>query len=91
VDGFISGVGALIASKLHPEVKNYLTIAHKSAEPGHSAVLNELGLNPLFNFNMRLGEGTGAALGISIVEASAKILTEMKTFEEAGVSKAKGE
>ena len=88
IDGFISGAAALIACGLSPQVKNYLIAAHVSAEPGHTLLLNFLGLRPLFNLGMRLGEGTGAALGIFLCEAATKILTEMATFAEAGVSEA---
>jgi nicotinate-nucleotide--dimethylbenzimidazole phosphoribosyltransferase len=87
IDGFISGAGALIAYKLNPLIKNYMIASHLSAEPGHRILLDYMGLNPLLNLNLRLGEGTGAALGINLVEASVKILKEMATFEEAGVSK----
>lgn len=86
VDGFISGAAALIAYELCPEVKDYLIASHISVEVGHRAILDHIGIKSLFNLNMRLGEGTGAALGISLVEASCKILREMATFEEAGVS-----
>ncbi len=86
VDGFISGAAALIAYELSPKIRDYLIASHLSVEAGHRAILDHLGIKPLFNLNMRLGEGTGAALGISIVEASCKILREMATFEEAGVS-----
>ena len=86
IDGFISGAAALIAYELSPKIRDYLIASHLSVEAGHRAVLNYIGLKPLFNLNMRLGEGTGAALGISIVDASCKILREMATFEEAGVS-----
>jgi len=85
VDGFISGAAALIAYELSPKMKDYLIAAHISVEVGHRAILDYLGIEPLFNLNMRLGEGTGAALGISLVDASCKILREMATFEEAGV------
>lgn len=88
IDGFISGAGALIAAGLAPQVKDYLIAAHLSVERGHRLVLERLGLTPLLNLNMRLGEGTGAALGISLVEAAVKILNEMATFAEAGVSEA---
>jgi len=88
IDGFISGAGALIAAELAPQVKDYLIAAHLSVEQGHRLVLERLGLTPLLNLNMRLGEGTGAALGISLVEAAVKILNEMATFAEAGVSEA---
>ncbi len=86
IDGFISGAAALIAAALSPQVKDYMIAAHCSAEPGHRIVLEHLGLEPLLNLGLRLGEGTGAALAISLVEAAAKILNEMATFEEAGVS-----
>ncbi len=88
IDGFISGAAALIAVGLSPVAKDYLIAAHISAEAGHSTLLNHLGLAPLLNLNMRLGEGTGAALGISLAEAAVSILREMATFAEAGVSKA---
>ncbi len=86
IDGFISGAAALIAACLSPQVKPYLIASHQSSEPGHKKILEHLGLTPLLNLNMRLGEGTGAALGIFLVEASLKILDEMATFAEAGVS-----
>ncbi|MCL4533845.1 MAG: nicotinate-nucleotide--dimethylbenzimidazole phosphoribosyltransferase [Bacteroidetes bacterium] len=88
VDGFISGAAALIAAGLCPAVKPYLIAAHLSVEHGHRAVMRHLGLVPLLDLNMRLGEGTGAALAISIVSASVKVLREMATFGEAGVSEA---
>jgi len=86
IDGFISGAAALIATSLSPEAKPYLIASHQSAEPGHKRILEYLGLIPLLNLDMRLGEGTGAALGIFLIEASLKILNEMATFAEAGVS-----
>ncbi|NIO67658.1 MAG: nicotinate-nucleotide--dimethylbenzimidazole phosphoribosyltransferase [Anaerolineae bacterium] len=88
LDGFISGAGALIAAGLAPQVKDYLIAAHLSVELGHRLVLEQLGLSPLLNLNLRLGEGTGAALGISLVEAAVKVLNEMATFADAGVSEA---
>ena len=88
IDGFISGAAALIATGLSPQAKDYLIAAHTSAEVGHKLLLDFLGLKPLLNLNMRLGEGTGAALGIFLAEAAAKILCEMTTFAEAGVSEA---
>ena len=91
IDGFISGASALIAYKLEPKVKNYMIAAHSSVERGHAFALDFIGLRPLFNFHLRLGEGTGAALGMGIVEASIKVLTEMATFESAGVSEKSGE
>jgi nicotinate-nucleotide--dimethylbenzimidazole phosphoribosyltransferase len=86
IDGFISGAAALIAATLSPEVKPYLIASHQSAEQGHRVLLEYLGLKPLLNLDLRLGEGTGAALGIFLVEASLKILYEMATFAEAGIS-----
>lgn len=86
IDGFISGAGALIAYKLQPKVKDYLIASHLSFEPGHKIMLEYLGLKPILSLDMRLGEGTGSCLGIFIVEASCKILSEMATFSSAGVS-----
>ena len=86
IDGFISGAAALVACKLSPEVKDYMIAAHSSVEKGHKLILQYMGIKPLLDFNLRLGEGTGAALAINIVEASIKILTEMATFQSAGVS-----
>ena len=87
IDGFISGAAALLASRIEPRVVGYLFPSHLSLEPGHRVVLDELGLEPILNLGMRLGEGTGAALAIPVIEASLKILNEMATFEEAGVSR----
>ncbi len=86
IDGFIVGAAALIATRLCPKVKDYLIAAHVSAEAGHRAMLEYLGLRPLLDLGMRLGEGTGAVLAISIVEAAVKTLAEMATFADAGVS-----
>jgi len=86
LDGFIATAGALVARALAPAVKDYLISAHRSAEPGHQTVLEFLGLKPLLNFNMRLGEGTGAALGILLLEAGVRVYREMATFGEAGVT-----
>ena len=86
IDGFISGAAALIATALSPRLKDYLIAAHLSAEPGHRVLLEHLEIKPLLNLDMRLGEGTGAALGIFLAETAARILAEMATFAEAGVS-----
>ncbi|TET17809.1 MAG: nicotinate-nucleotide--dimethylbenzimidazole phosphoribosyltransferase [Dehalococcoidia bacterium] len=86
IDGFISGAAALIATALSPELRNFLIAAHVSAEVGHHLLLRYLGLKPLLDLGMRLGEGTGAALGIFLAETAARVLGEMSTFAEAGVS-----
>jgi nicotinate-nucleotide--dimethylbenzimidazole phosphoribosyltransferase len=88
IDGFISGAAALIACGLSTEAREYIVPAHRSVEMGHRVMLEHLGLVPLLDLDLRLGEGTGAALGISIVEAASKILAEMATFSEAKVSEA---
>lgn len=86
VDGFISTAAALIAFGLVPDVRNYLIASHNSVEIGHSAMNKHLGLTPLLDMNLRLGEGTGAVLAFHLIEASCRILREMATFAEAGVS-----
>lgn len=87
VDGFISTAGALIAAKIEPFVRDYLIFAHRSVEPGHIHMQEALGCKrPLLDLNFRLGEGTGAALAMNIVEASRAVLTEVATFEEASVA-----
>jgi len=86
VDGFISTAAAMIAVILAPKVRRYLIAAHRSQERGHRIMLDWLGLEPLLGLEMRLGEGTGAAIGISLAEAACKILREMATFGEADVS-----
>ena len=91
VDGFISTAAAMIAVSLAPQCREYLIFAHRSKEYGHGLMLNWLGVKPLLDLDMRLGEGTGAALGISMAEAACKILSEMATFGEAGVSEKKEE
>lgn len=86
IDGFISGAAALAAVSLAPAVTPYLIAAHQSVEVGHRAVLERLGLRPLLNLDLRLGEGTGAVLAFNLMDASIRILNEMATFSEAGVS-----
>jgi nicotinate-nucleotide--dimethylbenzimidazole phosphoribosyltransferase len=86
LDGFITGAAALIACGLRPRLREYLLASHLSVEPGHRVALEHLGLRPVLDLGMRLGEGTGAALGIFLVEAAALILREMASFAEAGVS-----
>jgi nicotinate-nucleotide--dimethylbenzimidazole phosphoribosyltransferase len=86
LDGFIATAGALVAARLEPAVMDYLIAAHRSVEPGHQIMLDHLGLKPLFNLQMRLGEGTGAVLGMGLLEAGWRIYREMATFAEAGVA-----
>ena len=86
IDGFISGSAALIAYYLEPKAKDYMIAAHNSVEGGHKYILEHMGLKPLFDLDLRLGEGTGAALAISLVDAAVKILTQMATFQSANVS-----
>jgi nicotinate-nucleotide--dimethylbenzimidazole phosphoribosyltransferase len=86
IDGFISAAAALVAAELVPEVKPYLIASHQSVEVGQGAIFTRLGLHPLLNLGMRLGEGTGSVLAFHLVEASVRILNEMATFDEAGVS-----
>jgi nicotinate-nucleotide--dimethylbenzimidazole phosphoribosyltransferase len=86
VDGFISTAGALIAYCIKPGVKDYLFAAHKSVEVGHAVMLEMMELKPILDLDMRLGEGTGAALAMLIIEAGLKIYREMATFGDAGIS-----
>ena len=88
IDGFISTAGALIAQRLAPTAAEYMIAAHRSMEPGHGIALGLLGKEPLLDLSLRLGEGTGAALAMNLVEAAARILTEVATFEDAAVSQA---
>jgi nicotinate-nucleotide--dimethylbenzimidazole phosphoribosyltransferase len=90
IDGFISTAAALIAASLCNTAKDYMIASHVSVEPGHKLALDALGLKPMLFMDMRLGEGTGAALAANLVEASAKVLTEMATFAEAGVAEKEG-
>ena len=86
LDGFIAGAAALIAVGLQPRCREYLIASHRSVERGHQAIMDHLGLKPILDLDLRLGEGTGACLGMSLVSAAIKIYTEMATFDEAGVS-----
>ncbi|ADD66953.1 nicotinate-nucleotide/dimethylbenzimidazole phosphoribosyltransferase [Denitrovibrio acetiphilus DSM 12809] len=86
VDGVISTAGALIAAGLCPSAKEYMIAGHRSVEPGQIKMLEYLGLDPLLSLGMRLGEGTGAVVAMSIVDSAAAIMREVKTFAEAGVS-----
>jgi nicotinate-nucleotide--dimethylbenzimidazole phosphoribosyltransferase len=88
VDGFIAGAAALVAGRLAPAVRPYLLAAHQSVEIGHRVILRDLGLRPLLTLDLRLGEGTGAALALHLVRAATLIAAEMATFVEAGVAEA---
>jgi nicotinate-nucleotide--dimethylbenzimidazole phosphoribosyltransferase len=88
IDGFISAAGALIAYGLAPEAADYMIAAHRSVEQGHRAALDHLKKQPLLDLDLRLGEGTGAAVAMTLVEAAVRILTEVATFAEASVSEA---
>jgi len=88
VDGFISTAGALLAHTFSAAAGQYIIAAHRSPEQGHRAMHARLGKEPLLDLGLRLGEGTGAALAMNLVEAAQRILTEVATFEEAHVSKA---
>jgi nicotinate-nucleotide--dimethylbenzimidazole phosphoribosyltransferase len=87
IDGFISTAGALIASVLCPDSIDYMLAGHCSEEPGHRHMLAHLGLQPILDLGMRLGEGTGGAMAMSVIEAALKVFKEVMTLEEAGVSK----
>jgi nicotinate-nucleotide--dimethylbenzimidazole phosphoribosyltransferase len=87
IDGFISTAGAILAHKLCPESADYMISSHKSVEVGHRIMLDILGKKPLLDLDLRLGEGTGAALAMNLVEASVRLLVDVKTFEEASVSR----
>jgi nicotinate-nucleotide--dimethylbenzimidazole phosphoribosyltransferase len=86
IDGFISGAAALAAAAIAPTVSEYMVASHRSQELGHGAVLDRLGLRPLLDLDLRLGEGTGAALALPIVRAAVSLINEMATFDEAGVA-----
>lgn len=87
VDGFISAAGAVLAKLLAPASMDYAFFSHRSVEPGHDVFYDFIGARPLIDFNMRLGEGTGATLCFHLVEAGLKMFNEMATFSSAGVSK----
>lgn len=86
VDGFISTAGAIIACELHPQAREYIFAAHRSVEIGHAVLLERMAQQPILDLHMRLGEGTGAALAMSLIEAALRGLREIQTFAEAGVS-----
>lgn len=86
VDGYISGAAALLAKAIHPLSAEYMIAGHLSADSGHGDMLDSLGLRPILNLGMRLGEGTGAALAIPVCRTACRVLNDMATFESAGVS-----
>jgi len=86
IDGFISTAGALIAHTLCPLVTEYVFAGHRSEESGHGVMLKYLGLEPILDLGMRLGEGTGGALAMSVMEGAIRVFNEVLTFEEAGVT-----
>jgi nicotinate-nucleotide--dimethylbenzimidazole phosphoribosyltransferase len=89
IDGFISSAAAMLAVSLAPQSRHYLIAAHRSKEHGHARMLEWLGLQPLLDLDLRLGEGTGAVLAFHLIEAATHVLREMATFDEAGVSERK--
>ncbi len=86
IDGFIATLAALVAYRLAPLTRDYMIASHLSDEKGHGAVLEQLGLKPMITLGMRVGEGTGAAIGMTILDAAVKLMQEMATFESAGIS-----
>jgi nicotinate-nucleotide--dimethylbenzimidazole phosphoribosyltransferase len=88
LDGFISSTAALVAARLVPAARDAMVAAHRSPEPGHALVLDALGLEPLLDLGLRLGEGSGAALALPLLRAAEAIRSEMATFESAGVTDA---
>lgn len=86
LDGVVSGAAAVVAAGLVPGVVGYLVAGHRSVEPGASAALEHLGLRPLLDLDLRLGEGSGAALAVPVVQAAARLLSDMATFDSAGVT-----
>jgi nicotinate-nucleotide--dimethylbenzimidazole phosphoribosyltransferase len=90
VDGFIVGAALLVAARLEPALLDACVFAHRSAEPGHAVVLRALEARPLLDLGLRLGEGSGAALAVPLLRAAVRLLAEMASFEQAGVSRRAG-
>jgi len=88
LDGFVTGAAALVTARLAPPVVHGMIAATRSPEPGHGLILEELRLDPLLDLGLRLGEASGAALAIPLIDAAVQIVAEMATFESAGVSRA---
>jgi nicotinate-nucleotide--dimethylbenzimidazole phosphoribosyltransferase len=91
LDGYPTTAAALVAAAIAPACVDYMLASHQSAEPGHRVALDHLGLEPLLDLRMRLGEGTGAALAMTLLDAALRLPRDMATFESAGVSRASGE
>jgi nicotinate-nucleotide--dimethylbenzimidazole phosphoribosyltransferase len=87
LDGYIAGAAALLAARLNDNVRHFFIASHLSAENGHRTMLDQLGLTPVFDLAMRLGEGTGACIAMGLAEAAVKIMREMATFDSAGIEK----
>ena len=88
VDGFIATVAALVACRLRPSLRDYLIFGHRSREPGHERALAALEARPLVDFELRLGEGTGAALAFPLLDSACRLLAEMATFDDIGIDTA---
>lgn len=86
VDGFICGAAALVATRMNPSIGSYLLFSHRSAEPGHQVLLNALGVEPIVDLTMRLGEGSGAAIVVPLIQSAVQLHNQMATFAAAGVS-----
>ncbi|MEA2579030.1 MAG: nicotinate-nucleotide--dimethylbenzimidazole phosphoribosyltransferase, partial [Chloroflexota bacterium] len=86
LDGFITGAAALLAAALSPVVAERVIAAHRSLEPGHAIVLARLGVQPFLDLELRLGEGTGAALAMQLIDAAVRVRDQMATFDSAAVS-----
>lgn len=88
IDGFISAAAAMVAASMNPSIKGYMFASHQSVERGHRLLLKHLKQKPMLDLSMRLGEGTGAVLGIALIESGVRIINEVWTFDQAGVSEA---
>nr|MDQ4006855.1 nicotinate-nucleotide--dimethylbenzimidazole phosphoribosyltransferase [Actinomycetota bacterium] len=86
LDGVVSGAAALVAARLAPDVLDFVFAGHRSVEPGHAVALSTLGLRPLLDLDLRLGEGSGAVLALPLLQSAARVLAEMATFDSAGVT-----
>jgi nicotinate-nucleotide--dimethylbenzimidazole phosphoribosyltransferase len=87
LDGLVSTVAALIAVRREPAISGYLVASHRGTEPAHAALLAALGLRPLLELDLRLGEGSGAVLAVGLVRAACAVMREVRTYEEANVSR----